>query len=136
MRCSLDAAHLARRRCEECGLAFCRLCDAVVHDDPARAPHRRHPLGHVAWDVSGSPSLVERLERALAGALAGLEPPESEPVHGSWEPEGVVLPSDSTAAKVHGGPAGPAVDRATRARILEQFEATRRRKHAPPVPAT
>jgi hypothetical protein len=88
--------------------------------------------------VSGSPSLAERLERTLAGALTGLERPESDPVHGSQGPEGgVVLPSDSTAAKVHGGPPVPAVDRATRARILEQFESTRRRKHAlAPVPAT
>jgi UDP:flavonoid glycosyltransferase YjiC (YdhE family) len=136
MRCNLDPTHLARRRCEDCGLAFCRLCDAVVHDDPARRPHQRQPLGHVAWDVSGSPSLLERLERALAGALTDPGPPESETEPGSWAPEGVVLPRDSAAAKLHGRPTVPAVDRATRARILEHFESTRRREHARgPVPA-
>ena len=126
MRCSLDPTHLARRQCEDCALAFCRLCDAVVHDDPARATHRRHPLGHVAWDVSGSPSLVERLERALAGGLTQ-EPTESRSEPGPLATQGVVLHGDSTAARVHGRPAPASVDRATRARILEHFESATRR---------
>lgn len=50
-------------QCEDCGLVLCRLCDAVVPDDPTRATHRRYPLGHVAWEVSGSPSLVARTHR-------------------------------------------------------------------------
>src|SRR5262249_37020092 len=121
MRCSLDPAHVARRQCEDCGFAFCRLCDAVVHDDPARATHRRHALGHVAWDVSGSPSLVERLERALAGRLTR-EPTETKSEDGSSATAGVVLRGDSAAARVHGRPAPASVDGATRARILAHFE--------------
>jgi len=83
--CSLDAKDLARRHCDECGRAFCWLCDAVVHDDPGRATHRRYPFGHVARDVSGSPSLVERLERALAAPLGAQEP--IEPARASTAPE-------------------------------------------------
>ena len=131
MGCSLDPAHLARRQCEDCGLTFCRLCDAVVHDDPARATHRRHPLGHVAWDVSGSPSLLERLERAVAGALT--EPADSTPEHARWPTPGVVLRGDSAAAKLHGHPAPAVVDSATRARILEHFAATRRTRAPAPL---
>ena len=32
----------------------------------ALVPDAMHPLGHVSWDVSGSPTLMERLKRALA----------------------------------------------------------------------
>lgn len=128
MRCSLDAVHLARRHCEDCRLAFCRLCDAVVHDDPARAAHRRYPLGHVAWDVAGSPSLLEQLERALATPFGTREPTEPEPEHGSQTTQGVVLrDGDSAAAKLHGRPAPVVVDSAMRARILEHFESAARR---------
>ena len=128
MRCSLDAVHLARRHCEDCRLAFCRLCDAVVHDDPARAAHRRYPLGHVAWDVAGSPSLLEQLERALAAPFGTREPAEPEPEHGSQTTQGVVLrDADSAAAKLHGRPAPVVVDSAMRARILEHFESAARR---------
>src|SRR5215470_6707328 len=40
MRCSIDGAHLARYHCEECGV-LCRMCDAVLHGDSARAAHER-----------------------------------------------------------------------------------------------
>ena len=131
MRCRLDPAHLARRHCEQCGLAFCRLCDAVVHDDSARATHRRHPLGHVAWDVSGSPSLLERLEHALADPLGILEPAEPEPEDGFQTTQGVVLrDGGSMAARLHGRPWSAVVDGATRASILEHFESVARRTHA------
>jgi hypothetical protein len=138
MCCRLDAAHLARRHCEDCRLAFCRLCDAVVHDDPSRAAHRRYPLGHVAWDVAGSFSLVERLERALAATLGTREPTEPEPEHGSQATQGVVLrDGDSAAAKLHGRPAPVVADRATRARILEHFgSATRRAQASAAAPAS
>jgi len=137
MRCSLDAKHLARRHCEECGLAFCWLCDAVVHDDPGRATHRRYPFGHVAWDVSVSPSLVERLEHALAAPLGAQEPIEPAGEHGSRTTYGVVMRGeDSAAAKLRGRPASVVVDSATRARILEQFESAVRHAHASaPSPA-
>ncbi len=129
MRCSLDPAHLARRYCEECGLALCRVCDAVVHEDAARATHPRHPLGHVAWDVTGPPSLVERLEHALA-APRGTEE-LTQPEHGSEAPQGIVLrDGDSAAAKLHGRPAPVAVDSATRGSILQHFESAIRRAHA------
>jgi len=132
MRCSLDATHLARRRCEECGLAFCRLCDAVVHDDAARATHQRHPLGHVAWDVSGSPSLVKRLERALAAPFDTQEPTEPATEHGPETTQGVVLrDGNSAAAKLHGHSAPVVVDSAARARILEHFESVTRQALAP-----
>jgi len=129
MRCSLDAAHLARRQCDDCGLAFCPLCDAVVHDDPARAIHRRHLIGHATWDVSGSPSLLERLERAAAGML-GEEPAEA----GEPEPSAtrVAIRSDSAAAKLHERVAPVVVDAPTRARILERLESATRRTHASP----
>ena len=131
MRCSLDAAHLARRHCEDCGLAFCRLCDAVVHDDPARATHRRYPLGHVAWDVSGSPSLVKRLERALASPLGTEEHAEPEPEHASQTTHGVVLrDADSAATKLHSRPAPVVMDNPTRARILENYKSARKRTRA------
>jgi sterol 3beta-glucosyltransferase len=131
MCCNLDAAHLARRHCDDCGLSLCQVCDAVVHDDPARATHRRHPLGHVAWDVSGSPSLVERLERAFAAPLGTPESTESEPVHGSQTTQGVILrKGDSAAAKLHGRSAPVVVDGATRVRILEHFESAIRRMQA------
>ena len=119
-RCNLDAAHLARRKCEDCGLAFCRLCDAVAHDDPARTAHTRHPLGHVSWDVSGSATLVERLERALAAQTTrGVVPRDGTPRR--RRSTGVPCPWSWTA---------------TRARILERFESTTRRTHASaPMPA-
>jgi len=132
MRCSLDAGHLARRYCEECGLVFCRTCDAIIHDDPGRATHRRDPLGHLAWDVSGSPSLVERLERALAAPLGTQEPIEPGAEHVSRTTQGVVMRGgDSAAAKLYGRPVPVVVDRATRARILEHFESAIRRKRTP-----
>jgi len=123
MRCSLDPKHLARRVCETCELAFCLVCDAVVHDDAARAQHRRHPLGHVAWDVSGSPSLLKRLERSLADPLGRPEEtvPDREPSTKSTP--GVVLrDEDSRAAKLYGRPAPVVLDVGTRAKILEHFE--------------
>jgi UDP:flavonoid glycosyltransferase YjiC (YdhE family) len=113
MRCRLDATHVARRQCEDCRLAFCRLCDAIVHDHPARATHRRQALGHVAWDVSGSPSLLDLLDRALTG------PPSPERAEMT---AGVVLRGDSAAARLHARPSPAVVDSTTRARILEQFE--------------
>jgi len=81
-------------------------------------------------------AVASMLSYLLAGALTDPGPPESKTEPGSWAREGVVLPRDSAAAKLHGRPTAPAVDRATRARILEHFESTRRRVHAPgPVPA-
>src|SRR5262249_31780316 len=125
MCCSLDPAHVARRHCEECGLAFCRLCDAVVHEDPRRATHRRPLFRHVGWDVSGSPSLMERLERALAidQPLTAASPLQEA---ASATP-GVVLRDGSAAARLHGRFAPASVDGATRARVLERFASAMRR---------
>jgi len=127
MRCSLEANRLARRACETCGLAFCLVCDAVVHEGASRAQHRRYPLGHLAWDVSGSPSLLERLERSLADPLADREEtvPDREPAAKSSP--GVVLRDEDPAARLYARSAPVVVDVATRAKILERFEAVRRR---------
>jgi hypothetical protein len=101
MRCSLDAAHLARRQCDDCGLAFCPLCDAVVHEDPARASHRRHLIGHATWG---------RLGVALAAGAAGACGPRgcsARSPRRSGEPERepsatrVAIRADSAAAKLH-----------------------------------
>ena len=126
MRCALDPKHLARLRCNECGVTLCRLCDTVVHDDSARAGHRRDLVGHVAWDVSGSPSLLERIERAMNAGPAS-EPVEPEPERGARARHAVVLPPGSTAAKVHKRHAPVSVDGATRTRILDQFDTMTRR---------
>ena len=75
----LKATHLARRICETCNLAFCLACDSVVHHDPSRRQHRRYPLGHVAWALSPSPSVLERLERSVASPLKDVEETASEP---------------------------------------------------------
>jgi len=125
MRCSLDANRVARRACETCALAFCLICDAVVHEDAARAQHRRHPLGHVEWDVSGSPSLLERLERSLADPLGGSEEtaPDREP--SAKSSPGVVLRDEDPAARLYVRSTPVVVDLATRAKILERFEAAR-----------
>jgi len=133
MRCSLDASHVARRQCDECGLVSCRLCDAVVHDDPARATHRRRPLGHVAWDVAGSPSLVERLERALVIDTHEASEPEPEQTRGTIQSV-LLREGDSIAAKLHGRPMPVVVDRATRDRILERFESMHRDRVRLPAP--
>ena len=128
MRCDLDPAHLARRWCDDCALSLCRLCDAVVHDDAARAMHRRHPVGHVVWDGLGSTSLVGRLEHALSTSLGVQELKEPVPERESHATRGVVLrDGDSTAAKLHGRPVPVVVDSATRSRILDHFECETRR---------
>ena len=113
MRCSLDAAHLARRSCDECRLVLCRLCDTVVHEDRARARHRREPLGYVTWDVAGSPSIAEWLERAIESTLGTEEPPHPETEPGT--------PPKILRIRDQEHPPPPAVDDATRARILERF---------------
>ena len=123
MHCSLDAKHLARWVCEICRLRLCVVCDAVVHEDGARAMHRRHPLGHVAWDISGSPSLRERLERLLADPLEDSEEPARDRESVTRASAGMVLRDDhSAAARLHGRSEPVVVDIATRSRILEQFE--------------
>jgi len=118
MRCDLDDTHLARRFCRACELVLCGLCDAVVHEERARAMHRREPFGHVAWDVPGSPAIVEWLERAIARTLGTHDetPPEAKP----GEPPTIVGVRDREDA------AQPAVDDATRALILERFETVAR----------
>src|SRR5262245_48958117 len=68
MRCALDPSPLARRCCDECGLALCRLCDVVVHRDEPRAGHRRHHYGHVHWELAAH-STIEGLQQALAAPL-------------------------------------------------------------------
>ena len=127
MRCSLDAKHLARRLCETCHLAFCLVCDAVVHNDPPRSQHRRYPLGHVAWEVTPSPSVLERLERAVARPLKEGEEPASDPAPHPRSLPGVALRDDhSVAARLHGRSAPIVVDDAQRATILTRFEAATR----------
>jgi len=79
-------------------------------------------------DVSRSPSVLERLEHALAARLTN-EPVESTPEDASRASRGVVLRGDSAAAKVHGRDAPPAVDGATRVRILERLQSAMRRAH-------
>jgi hypothetical protein len=118
MRCELDVTHLARRFCRACDLVLCGLCDAVVHEERARAMHRREPFGYVTWDVAGSPAIVERLERAIARTLGTHDeaPPEVEP----GEPPTIV------GVRGREDAAHPAVDDATRARVLERFEAAAR----------
>ena len=126
MRCSLDPAHLARRQCEECCLSLCLVCDGVVHEDAARAGHRRRPCAPVAWEVSKS-SPLERVERALIGQLGAREPDEPKPGVTSRHDTGAVLREDSMAAKLYGRLAPISVDAATRARILQRFEFARGR---------
>jgi UDP:flavonoid glycosyltransferase YjiC (YdhE family) len=127
MRCSLDPMHLARRICETCNLAFCLVCDAVVHDDPSRRHHRRDPLGHVAWEVSASPSMLQRLERAVGSPLKDNEETASEQESDPTRWPGVALRDGrSVAARLYAG-AGPVVaDAAMRAEILRRFEALAR----------
>jgi len=127
MRCSLDPRHLARRMCETCDLAFCLACDAVVHDDPSRTQHRRNPLGHVAWEVSASPSVLERLEGALANPLKTVEETAPERESDAKTSPWVVLRDErSVAAKLYGRSDSIVVDAATRASILKRFEAATR----------
>ena len=118
MRCRLDATHLGRRSCDECGLVLCPLCDAVIHTDPTRAMHRREPLGYVTWDVAGSPSFAEWLERAIESTLGTEEPPHPEPEPGK--------PPEILRVRDQQHPPPPAVDDATRARILARFESAAR----------
>ena len=132
MRCAIDAAHLARYRCTECGIALCRLCDAIVHDEPARAMHERRLLGHVAWDAAGSPSTVERLEQALcspddAQNVATLGPYGPQAIPGA-----VLHDGDSVLAALQRRLPPVRVDEATRARILERFDATLQPAPVPP----
>jgi len=119
MRCSLDTTHLARRSCHECRLSLCGLCDAVIHEDRARALHRRECLEYVAWNVTGSPSVAEWLEGTIEKTLGIDDPPEPrKPLR--IRDEEHVSPS--------------AVDDATRARILARFEsAVQIRVSASPV---
>jgi hypothetical protein len=100
MQCRIDARHLARYRCTECGIVLCRMCDAVIHDEPARASHRRGLLGHVGWDAAGSPSLADRLERVLCDPVAARD--MSAPTHVDDSPAipgAVVHDEDSVLAK-------------------------------------
>jgi UDP:flavonoid glycosyltransferase YjiC (YdhE family) len=127
MRCSLKATHLARRICETCNLAFCLACDSVVHHDPSRRQHRRYPLGHVAWALSPSPSVLERLERSVASPLKDVEETASEPEPLTKHMPGVTLRDErSVAARLYGHAAPVVVDAATRASTLERFEAATR----------
>jgi hypothetical protein len=131
MRCDIEGAHLARSRCEECGLALCRMCDAVVHDAPARAAHERRLIGHVAWDASGSPSMLERLEEALCvpvdapRAVAPTYAVEAPPLPGP-----VLHERDSGLARLQDRLLPVGADAATRAAILRRFETARRKAAA------
>jgi len=126
MRCRIDAAHLARCRCTDCGMSLCRMCDAVVHADPARAAHQRRLIGHVGWDVSGSPSAFDQLERALCEPTDAREDGRAMPDSGAQPlPDPVLHDGPSTLAELHGRLPPAAVDAATRARILTRFDAIR-----------
>jgi hypothetical protein len=100
------------------------MCDAVIHDEPARAPHRRGLLGHVGWDAAGSPSLADRLERALCDPVAARDVSAPTRVDDSAAiPRAVVHDEDSALAKSLRRLPPVSIDSATRARILERFEA-------------
>jgi len=118
MRCDVDPRHLARYLCGECHLQLCRTCDAVIHEASERAAHARQIIGHVAWSVSGSHPVIERLERALC---APINQDVAEPSDAS-DPEAIPPPSlhggASRLAELHRRIAVVHVDDATRARIL------------------
>lgn len=127
MRCSIDASHLARYRCTECGIALCRMCDAVIHGAPARAAHIRKLVGHVAWNVSGSASMLDRLERALCEPVGEHDVTEPADDDSQTIPAPSLHEGNSLLAKLHGRLHPVSVDEATRARILERFEMVAKR---------
>jgi sterol 3beta-glucosyltransferase len=137
MRCAIDPSHLSRYRCPECEIALCRTCDAVVHDNPARAAHRRHLVGHVAWDVSGSPSMLERLERALCEPVGEPDVAEvSDQLDSRTIPGPALHEGDSPLARLQGRLPSVRVDAATRATILERFQTARQQAAESTPPGT
>jgi UDP:flavonoid glycosyltransferase YjiC (YdhE family) len=124
MRCDVDPTHLARYRCSECELSLCRMCDAVIHEAPERAAHSRGLIGHVAWKVSGSHSVLERLERALC---APIDEDAAEPTEGG-DPDALPPPAlhgeESRLAELQRRVAAVRADDATRAKILAFLSST------------
>ncbi len=120
MRCALDPGHLARCFCDDCDLRLCRTCDYVVHEDPRRSGHRRHPYGHVSWELAASGSPIERLQHALTAPLSGHDDEDADAA--ARRTSGVVLRDPGRlAAQLHAAAPSTKVKRRTRARILERF---------------
>ena len=72
MACQLDPGHLARRYCEDCRIALCLSCDALVHEHPDRQGHDRTPWRWVDWGIRPPENLAEGLEQGLGHAAGEL----------------------------------------------------------------
>ncbi|MDG1399957.1 MAG: glycosyltransferase [Candidatus Binatia bacterium] len=72
MACQLDAGHLARRYCEDCRIALCLSCDALVHESEERQGHDRTPWRWVDWGIRPPQNLAEGLEQGLGHAAGEL----------------------------------------------------------------